>query len=94
MTELDVYNQAKFPIYTDNQGALALAQNPVFHERTKYIAVKYHYIRSLLEEGVIDLVYINTKDQKADGLTKALDKIKFRRFLTQIGLLDLKEESI
>ena len=94
MTELDVYNQAKFPIYTDNQGALALAQNPVFHERTKHIAVKYHYIRSLLEEGVIDLVYINTKDQKADGLTKALDKIKFRRFLTQIGLLDLKEESI
>ena len=45
MTELDVYNQAKFPVYTDNNRALALAKNPVFHKRTKYITVKYHYIR-------------------------------------------------
>jgi hypothetical protein len=86
MTELDVYNQAKFPIYTDNNGALALAKNPVFHERTKHIAVKYYYIRQLIEKGTVDLVYINTKDQKSDGLTKPLDKTKFKEFLIQIGL--------
>ena len=86
MTELGAYNQAKFPIYTDNEGALALAKNPVFHERTKHIAVKYHYIRQLIEEGTIDLVYINTKDQKSDGLTKPLDKTKFKEFLIQLGL--------
>ena len=79
-------SQAKFPIYTDNKGALALAENPVFHERTKHIAVKYHYIRQLIEEGTIDLVYINTKDQKSDGLTKPLDKTKFKEFLIQLGL--------
>ena len=59
----------------------------MFHKRTKHIAVKYYYIRQLLEEGIIDLVYINTKDQKSDGLTKALDKTKFKEFLTQIGLI-------
>ena len=85
MIELGAYNQAKFPIYTDNEGALALAKNPVFHERTKHIAVKYHYIRQLIEEGIIDLVYINTKDQKSDELTKPLDKTKFKEFLIQIG---------
>jgi hypothetical protein len=86
MTELGVYNQDKFPIYTDNNGALALAKNPVFHERTKHIAVKYYYIRQLIEKGTIDLVYINTKDQRSDGLTKPLNKTKFKEFLIQIGL--------
>jgi hypothetical protein len=62
ITELGAYNQAKFPIYTNNKGALALARNPVFYEQTKHIAVKYHYIRQLIKEGTIDLVYINTKD--------------------------------
>ena len=81
MTELDVYNQAKFPLYTDNNSALTLAKNPVFHERTKHILVKYYYIRQLIEEGIIDLVYINTKDQKSDSLTKLLDKTKFKEFL-------------
>jgi hypothetical protein len=45
MTELGLYNQAKFLIYTDNEGAILLGQNPVFHERTKHIAIKYYYIR-------------------------------------------------
>ena len=81
MTELGFYNQAKFPLYTGNNGALALAKNPVFHERTKHIAVKYYYIRQLIEKGIINLVYISTKDQKSDGLTKPLDKTKFKEFL-------------
>ena len=65
-----------------------MAQNPVFHERTKHIAVKYHYIKDLINQGIIDLLYISTKDQKSDGLTKALDKIKFREFLVHLGLYD------
>ena len=87
MTELDVYRQTKFLIYTDNNRALVLAKNPIFYEWTKHIAVKYHYIRQLIEEGTIDLVYINTKDQKSDRLTKLLDKTKFRKFLAQLGFI-------
>ena len=60
LQQLGFYNQDKFPIYSDNNGALLLAKNPVFHGRTKHIAVKYHYIRELIENGVIDLIYINT----------------------------------
>jgi len=45
MTKLDVYNQVKFPLYTDNNSALTLVKNPVFYKRTKYILVKYYYIK-------------------------------------------------
>ena len=49
-------------IYTDNNRALLLANNPTFHERTKYIVVKYHYIRDLINKGILDLIYISTKE--------------------------------
>jgi hypothetical protein len=85
LEELGLYKQNKFPIYTDNNGARLLAQNPTFHERTKHIAVKYHYIRDLINKGIIDLHYVSTNDQKADGLTKALDKIKFNGYLNHLN---------
>ena len=87
LEELGQFKQEKFPIYTDNNGALLLANNPVFHERTKHIAIKYHYIRDLINKGIIHLIYIPTKDQKADGLTKPLARVKFKEFLTQLGFL-------
>ena len=86
LEELGLYKQNKLPLYIDNNGALLLANNPVFHERTKHIVVKYYYIRDLINKGILDLIYIPTKEQKADGLTKALDKIKFREFIKMLGL--------
>ena len=81
MKELGHYNQQKLPLYTNNNGALLLAKTPIYYKRTKYILVKYYYIYGLIEEGVIDLIYINILNQKANGLTKALKKIKFKGFL-------------
>ena len=66
-------------------GALLLVKNPIFHERTKHIAVKYHYIRDLIIKGIIDLNYISSKNQKADGLTKPLNKSLFNDFLIHIN---------
>ena len=53
----------------------------------KHIAVKYHYIRDLISNGIIDLIYIPTKENKSDGLTKALDKNKFKEFLTHLNFI-------
>jgi hypothetical protein len=61
----------------DSKFALALAKNPVFHERSKHIRVKHHFIRGCLEEGSIKVGYINTKDQLADFLTKPFGRIRF-----------------
>jgi hypothetical protein len=49
-------------LQVDSQFVLALAKNLVFHERSKHIRVRYHFIRDCLAEGIINACYINTKD--------------------------------
>ncbi|WVZ54330.1 LOW QUALITY PROTEIN: hypothetical protein U9M48_005142 [Paspalum notatum var. saurae] len=71
----------------DSKSALALAKNPVFHERSKHIRVRYHFIRDCWEEGSIKARYINTKDQLADLLTKPLGRIKFLELRSRTGMV-------
>jgi hypothetical protein len=52
----------------DNTSAIALAKNPEFHTRTKYIDVAYHFQRYYVKNGLIQLRYIPTSDMVADGL--------------------------
>jgi hypothetical protein len=79
-------------IYGDSEGALSLAENPEFHQRTKHIGVKYHYIREERAKGLIKLWYCPTRDMKADGLTKALGGTKHKRFVHQLGLQPVLQE--
>ncbi|WVZ62288.1 hypothetical protein U9M48_012052 [Paspalum notatum var. saurae] len=74
----------------DSKSALALAKNPVFHERSKHIRVRYHFIRDCWEEGSIKARYINTKDQLADLLTKPLGRIKFLELRSRTGMVKKK----
>jgi len=62
LIELGFFKQSKLPLYCDNNGAILLAKNPVFYERIKYIKIKYYYIRQLINEGIIDLIFIPTKE--------------------------------
>ena len=63
----------------DNQGAIALPKNPVHHQRSKNIDVKYHFIRSEVEDGIVLLVYVPTEDNVADIFSKPVSKNKFLR---------------
>lgn len=62
---------------------------PVFHARTKHINNKYHYIRSLVQDGVVKLRYIPIDEQVADVLTKYLSNKKFEYFRSMLGLVDV-----
>ncbi|XP_074326578.1 secreted RxLR effector protein 161-like [Apium graveolens] len=64
-------------IYIDNRSVIDLAKNPVFHRRSKHIDVRYHFIRKCVEQGLIVIKHINTSEQRADILTKALSAAKF-----------------
>ena len=59
-------------VFEDNTGALELARLPKLHPRTKHINVCYHHFCKHLQKGLHKIFPINTKDQIADPLTKAL----------------------
>ena len=67
-------------IFEDNQGAIALACNPVNRQRSKHIDIRYHFIRNALEEGKIELQYCPTEYMVADIFTKPMSKIKLQKF--------------
>jgi hypothetical protein len=77
----------------DNKFALALAKNLIFHERSKHIWVRYHFIRGCLEEGSFKACYINTKDQLANLLTKPLRRIKFLELCSRIRMVQLSHKT-
>jgi hypothetical protein len=64
-------------IYSDNQGCIALAENPEKHSRSKHIGVQYHYSRQLVEYKKIRLDYCPTEDMLTDVLTKPLGSRAF-----------------
>jgi hypothetical protein len=74
----------------DSKFAFALANNPVFHDRSKHIRTKYHFIRECLEKGSIKTNYIATTNQLADILTKSLGKAKFQE-MRMIGLKQITQ---
>ena len=73
-------------LHCDSQSAIYLAKNPIFHSRTKHIQARYHFIRSLLEDGMISLEKISGSQNLADMLTKAVTIDKLKLCATSIGL--------
>lgn len=89
LAELSNVGERSLPstvIYSDNQGAIALAKNPQFHGRSKHIDIQHHYVREKIVDGTVELTYLDTSRQIADGLTKALPREPFERFRKALGL--------
>ena len=59
-------------LHYDSQSAIMLAKNPVFHAKTKHIAVKYHSIRDVLEDKLMEFMKVHTDDNPTDFLNKGL----------------------
>ena len=71
-------------VFEDNNGCIELEKCPRLRPRTKHIAIKYHHFRSKVEEGIIRILGIDTKDQQADLLTKNLAKEQFLKLREMI----------
>jgi ATP sulfurylase len=79
-------------IWCDNQSCMKLSENLVFHDRSKHIEIKYHYIRDMVQRGGVRVQYVTTKEQVADVLTKPLLRTKFEHFKDKLGVVPLQRE--
>ena len=79
-------------LLVDNKSAISLAKNPVFHDRSKHIELRYHFIRECVEEGRIYIDYICTNDQLADTFTKPLGRIRFLELRGRIGMTEISRQ--
>ena len=80
-------------IYSDNQSCVKLSKNPVFHHKSKHIEIKYHYMRDMVQRGVVKLQYVATDEHIADVLTKPLARVKFEYFREKLGVLQIEVPS-
>ena len=78
-------------IMEDNQGAIALARNPIAHSQTKHIDIHFHFIREAQEEGMIDIVYCPTSEMVADLFTKPLPRGQFEKLRSLMGMEELAD---
>ena len=65
---------SKVPIYCDNTSAIAIANNPVLHIKTKHIEIRYQFIRDHVMNGDVELHFVPTEYQLVDLFTKPLDE--------------------
>ncbi|GJU50602.1 zinc finger, CCHC-type containing protein [Tanacetum coccineum] len=86
LTEITKQRVPPVTLFVDNQSALELMKNPVFHGRSKHIDIRYHFIRECVENGEITLSHVCGKKQKADILTKALARVKHEEMRSLIGI--------
>jgi len=79
MTNLNTF--VCFTMYCDNQGAIALAKNPVQHQRSKHIDIRYHFVRSEIQTGVLELVYVPSEQNVADVFTKPVTRFRLKNLI-------------
>ena len=70
-----------------------MSENPVFHDKSKNIETKYHYIRDMVQRGAVKLQYVATDKQIADVLMKPLARVKFEYFREKFGVLQIEVPS-
>lgn len=80
-------NPEEVQLYCDNKSALELAQNDMYHARTKHINIRFHFIRETIVNKIVRVSYVNTNEQIADILTKPLVPCKHTKLIEKLGLM-------
>ncbi|GJQ96220.1 putative ribonuclease H-like domain-containing protein [Tanacetum coccineum] len=86
------FNFMNTKIFIDNQSTICIVKNPVFHQRTKHIEIRHHFIRDANEKNLIQVLKIHTNDNVVDLLTKAFDGPRFEYLVVHIGMVTFSSE--
>lgn len=79
--------QNTLTFFCDNTSAINISKNLVQHFRTKHIDIRHHFIRELVEEGLVVLEHVPTEHQKANIFTKLLDLLRFEFLRKTLGVV-------
>jgi hypothetical protein len=86
LKELNINSPRIAKLWCDNLGAKYLSANPVFHARTKHIEVDYHFVRERVLQKLLEIDFVSSQDQVADGFTKALSVRLLENFKVNLNL--------
>ena len=89
LEDLKISCNLPIKLYCDNKAAIAIAHNPVLHDRTKHMEIDKHFIKEKIEKGVICMPYLPTTEQIADILTKGLHKHQFDHLICKLAMEDI-----
>ncbi|GJV92401.1 hypothetical protein Tco_1540214 [Tanacetum coccineum] len=84
----------KIPMYCDNKSVIALCCNNVQHSRSKHIDIRFHFIKEQVENGVVELYFVNTEYQLADIFTKALGRERIEFLINKLGMRSFTPETL
>ncbi|GJS63123.1 hypothetical protein Tco_0677687, partial [Tanacetum coccineum] len=84
----------KIPMYYDNKSVIALCCNNVQHSKSKHIDIRFHFIKEHVENGVIELYFVNTEYQLADIFTKALGRERIEFLINKLGMRNFTPETL
>ena len=89
LRELQFGDVTQMTLVCDNQVALHISSNPIFHERNKHIEIDGHFIREKIVSGDIKTKFVNSNDQLADIFTKSLRRPRIGYICNKLGTNDL-----
>ena len=86
MSEIGFPQKTACKLFCDNKAAISISENPVQHDRTKHVEIDRHFIKDKLEDKIIKLPFVRSRDQLADILTKAVNTEAFDEALRKLGI--------
>ena len=89
LRDMKIIYKEPIRLLCDNQSAIYLAHDPLYHDKVKHVDIDRFYIQEKLDSGIVEIKHVRTEDQVADIFTKGLPAITFTRLVGKLGMKSL-----